>query len=299
MMDELQLPGLNFVVRQDHASYTVDDQRAWRLFLENHLRVIDRYPERFDRAYLDGLHDLKFSNNEIPTEAHLNQHLAPTGWRAVFVNGYLPPKLYMDMLLSRCFPVARNLRSLDHLDLSPTPDFLHDVFGHLPMLFCKPHLAYLFSVCALMKKAHSDSRDSELYRLNRQVSRLKSRGEMDSKRVVILERRLSQVQMGSDSSPSESALLERLFLWSIEFGLFGTPGTHQIYGAGLLSSPLEVKAVCSKTTKVLNYTSDVIRHRICFTGAQEQFFVASGYHQLHEVLDQIAADSGLLSVENG
>ena len=297
-MNKFQQPGLRFVVRQNHAFYTADDQRAWRLFLENHLRIIDRYPERFDQAYLDGLHGLEFSNKEIPTELHLNQHLAPTGWCAVFVNGYLPPKVYMDMLLSRSFPVARNLRSLKHLDLSPTPDFLHDVFGHLPMLFCKTYLNYLLSVCALMRKAQSDSRDSEIYLMNRQVSRLKSRGETESKRVAILESRLSQLQRESESSPSKSALLERVFLWSIEFGLFGTPESHQIYGAGLLSSPLEVKAVCSKSTKIFNYTSDVIRHRICFTGAQEQFFVASGYQQLHEVLDQIAADNGLSSMEN-
>jgi phenylalanine-4-hydroxylase len=297
-MDEFQQPGSSFVVRQDHAHYTADDQRAWRWFFENHLRVIDRYPERFDQAYRDGLRGLNFSSEEIPTELHLNQHLAATGWRAVFVNGYLPPKVYMDMLLSRCFPVARNLRSLEHLELSPTPDFLHDVFGHLPMLFCKTYLAYLFSLCALMRKARSDSRDAELYLLNREISILKSRGEVESRRIAILELRLSQLQKDSDASPSRSALLERLFLWSIEFGLFGTPGSHQIYGAGLLSAPLEVKAVCSKRTRILDYTSDVIRHRICFTGAQEQFFVASGYQQLHEVLDQIAADDGPLAMEN-
>ena len=297
-MDEFQQPGSSFVVRQDHASYTADEQRAWRLFLENHLRVIDRSPERFDQAYLDGLHGLKFSNKEIPTELHLNQHLAPTGWRAVFVDGYLPPKVYMDMLLSRSFPVARNLRSLEHLALSPTPDFLHDVFGHLPMLFCRPYLTYLLNLCALMRKAQSDSRDSELYLLNRQVSRLKSRGEARSKRLTVLELRLAQLQRESESNPSKSALLERLFLWSIEFGLFGTPESHQIYGAGLLSAPLEVKAVCGKSTKIVGYTSDVIRHGICFTGAQKQFFVASGYQQLHDVLDQVAAENGLLPMEH-
>lgn len=287
----------NFVVPQNHASYTVDDLRTWHLFLDDHLRTIDRYPERFNQAYLEGLHGLKLSNTEIPKESHLNQHLAPTGWRAVFVDGYLPPKVYMDLILSRTFPVARNLRSLQHLDLSPVPDFLHDVFGHLPMLFSGDYRAYLLRVCSFMRNTRPESQDTEIYLMNRQISHLKSLGEKESERVAALELRLSRLQREAEAKPSKLALLERIFLWSIEFGLFGTSGNHQIYGAGLLSSPREVEAVCSKSARVVSYTGDVIRYGICFSGGQEQFFLASGYPQLHEVLDQFAADNGLFSME--
>lgn len=297
-MDASQRPGSSFVVPQSHASYTGADQRAWRVFLENQLMIIDQYPECFDQAYLNGLHELKFNNIDIPTELHLNRCLAPIGWHVVFVDGYLPPKVYMGMLLGRCFPVARNLRSLDQLDLSPTPDLIHDVLGHLPMLFCNKYRTYLFGLCTLMTKAPLGPRDLEIYLMNREVSQLKSRGELKSAHVSMLERRLSQVQMESELNPSKSALLERLFLWSIEFGLFGTPERHRIYGAGLLSSPRELKAVCTRSTKIVKYSSDIICHGICFTGAQEQFFVASGYHELHDVLDQIAVDHVLLTTEN-
>jgi phenylalanine-4-hydroxylase len=275
------------VIRQRPMIPTIDFQRAEQ-------RHSFHSRESFIR---DGLKRLQLDATDIPTEKHINQRLAPTGWSVVFVDGYLPAKVYVELILTRSFPVARDIRSLRHLDLSPVPDLVHDVLGHLPMLFSEQYRLYLLSVCSLMRRTIPESLDDDVYVINRQISKLKSMEEEDSERVSALERRLSEMRLVLETRPSKAVLLERIFLWSIEFGLFGTIQNHQIYGAGLLSSPREIEAVSKGTAPIHRYTHDVVRHDICFTGAQSQFFVASGYQELHDVLAQFVTEHGPLRAE--
>ena len=53
-----------------------------------------------------------------------------------------------------------------------------------------------------------------------------------------------------------------MYLWSIEFGLMGNPSAFWVYGAALLSSPTEFRAVCEAPSRVRPYSLEVIDHDI-------------------------------------
>lgn len=84
-----------------------------------------------------------------------------------------------------------------------------------------------------------------------------------------------------------------MFLWSIEFGLLDSDENYKCFGAGIMTSPLEIQAVCQKATKVLPYTVNVIDYDINFTDVQEQFFAIKSFQDFEEVLDEYLNSKGL------
>ncbi len=114
---------------------TSEDEEVWRRGLRNLETLWKTTEDRFFGDYLSGLDRLKISATRIPSLSDINQMLSEIGWTAVYVDGMIDDHLYHEMQSSPYFPVARRLRSLRDIDHSAAPDFIHDVIGHLPMLF--------------------------------------------------------------------------------------------------------------------------------------------------------------------
>jgi phenylalanine-4-hydroxylase len=70
----------------------------------------------------------------VPDLNEVNARLARrTGWAAVPVAGYLPPRPFFNSLAQRRFPTTTTVRPRAQLDYLPEPDIFHDVFGHVPL----------------------------------------------------------------------------------------------------------------------------------------------------------------------
>jgi phenylalanine-4-hydroxylase len=265
-----------------------DHEAVWRVICERHLDVHVVLTRWMMPEYLEGLRRLDLDPRRLPSSDVLNERLRDVGWRVVWVNGFIPPIAYVGFLARRIFPIGSNVRSYAHRDYSPTPDMIHDVFGHLPMLFTAGYRDYLERLARAMLRARRNDLDDRIYRANVAVSALVAAGR-SSAEVEAAEEYVKLLHQRA-IDPSELTQLGRMFLWSIEFGLLGAPDDYRLLGAGLLSSPRESHVACSSgAVEITDYSIDVIDHDIHFSDMQMRYYVAPSYERFHEVLDEYVA----------
>src|SRR5262249_27650909 len=154
------------------------------------------------------------------------------------------------------------------------PDMVHDILGHLPMLFSHEHREFLRRLATAMAKARPNVLDGELYAANRHMSQLRTDPSSPGADIAEAEARVMRVQNALRQSASELTHLGRMYLWSVEFGLIGGPGRFSVYGAALLSAPAEFRKVCDGGANLAPYSLDVIDHDIAFSDLQKRYFVA-------------------------
>jgi phenylalanine-4-hydroxylase len=180
--------------------------------------------------------------------------------------------------------VSRAIRRAEHTDYAPAPDLVHDILGHLPMLFSAEHGEFHRRLADVMSNAIPSALDAELYAANLRTSALKTDPSSSIREIRNAEKALHDVHDALRVEASELTHLARMYLWSIEFGLVESPNGRWIHGAALLSSPREFKAACSDATEIHPYSVDVIHHDIEFSDLQKRYFGARDFDQLQDVL---------------
>jgi phenylalanine-4-hydroxylase len=178
-------------------------------------------------AYFRGLKALDLRPDRFPTLPEVNDVLASVGWRAAWVPGFIPSREFADLIRGRCFPVSAGVRALEFVDHAPSPDALHDIWGHLPFLFDETYSDYLLSITGAIVGTEQGPLEVQLYEARKELGRLSG---MHASAPAVLEahRRLNELEIVERNSPQLSTRLSRLFLWSIEFGLLGKPGDSVI-----------------------------------------------------------------------
>jgi phenylalanine-4-hydroxylase len=270
------------------APFSAEATRNWARIMRAHVAFLTELRDRIHPSYLRGFRQLDLDPFDVPRLPDLNRRLAAIGWEAVCVDGYVPTSVYAAFLTRRVFPVAAFLRGAAHLEHSPAPDLAHDLLGHLPLLFCPEHRAYLQRLASVMTGALDNEAGRALYRANRKMSTLLGQGAPPVQ-IALAEAEAEAARRAAEAEPSEMTELSRIFLWSIEFGLVGRPGQHQLLGAGLMSSPREARLACQPSTPVAPYDLQVVHHEIEFSDPQCGYFVAAGYPDMHDVLDRYIA----------
>ena len=120
-----------FLIEQDYAKYTPENQAVWRELVERRLPQLEQWA---CREYLDGYQVIGLSPSRIPNLKEIAGRLSPrTGWETTPVSGFMPPDAFFEMLAARRFPTTTWLRDRNSIDYTPEPDIFHDVFGHVPM----------------------------------------------------------------------------------------------------------------------------------------------------------------------
>jgi phenylalanine-4-hydroxylase len=92
--------------------------------------------EHICQEFKAGLPLLELDSHQIPTVAHLNEHITPrTGWRIErTVVRYTLADDWYKKFGQRIFLITDYLRTRDQMEFTPEPDMFHDIFGHLPYL---------------------------------------------------------------------------------------------------------------------------------------------------------------------
>lgn len=273
---------LNYVVAQ-YPEYPESAHAVWREVLSRNEALRSQQAKWIHPGYLEGMRALDLPPR-VPRVEEINERLAPTGWRTVCVDGYIPSAAYVGLMARHIFPIARFIRRAEHIDYAPAPDMVHDIIGHLPMLFLREHREYLQRVASVMVRAVANDLDAEYYAANRRMSELKSDLGSSPEEIARAEQDVLRLQRELQSSASELTHLSRLYLWSVEFGVIGDPESFWIHGAALLSAPTEVRAICDRAAPMLPYSMDVVKKDIAFSDLQSQYFVARDFEHLHEVL---------------
>jgi phenylalanine-4-hydroxylase len=285
MVDPIPTHLQQFIAQQDYEErYTARDQAVWRYAMR---QLVDQLRDTAHPVYFEGLARTGVSVERIPSIEEMNDCLAGLGWRAVVVDGFIPPQAFMELQQNRILAIALDMRSIDHILYTPAPDIIHESAGHAPIIADEEYSDYLQRFGEVGVKAMYNRHDVELYEAIRQLSIVKESPLSTAAEIAAVEAELARCS-ADDSAPSEMALLGRLHWWTVEYGLVGTPQNCQLYGAGLLSSLGESQACLSPDVRKLPLTADAILTPYDITREQPQLFVTKSCRHLSQVLDEFA-----------
>jgi len=117
--------------------FTEDEIKTWNTILTKHekkrkYQIVDMFHQ--------GLDTLKITSNKIPRLSEVNKILKKSsGFRGLYVDGFVDGKIFYRMLSNRLFPIGNFIRSIDQLNYIPEPDMIHDLYGHIPFLIDKEY----------------------------------------------------------------------------------------------------------------------------------------------------------------
>lgn len=270
-------------MQQDYSRYTAIDHAVWRFVL---LQTHDRLKATAHAAYGDGLGQTGISVERIPRISEMDEHLAPFGWGAVCVDGFIPPRAFQELQSLSILPVAADMRTAEHLVYTPAPDIIHEAAGHAPILPDPVYASYLRRVGAAGARAFTLPEDTAVDRAIYALSEIKERPTATAEQVDRAEQALVSARAGV-KRVSEAARLSRLYWWTAEYGLVGTPENYKLYGAGLLSSLWE--SFACHDPKVAKPRLSAVASEVDYdvTRPQPQLFVAPSFEALHDVLDHV------------
>ena len=274
-----------FVGVQDYARYTPRDHAVWRFLLKHlsrHLQVT-AHP-----VYLEGLARTGISLEHIPSIDEMNSCLAQLGWRAVVVDGFVPPAIFMEFQALRILVIALDMRSADHIDYTPAPDIVHESAGHAPFIVDVDYAEFLQRFGEVGMKAISNEQDQAVYEAIRQLSIVKESPDSTAQDIDMAEQALRRANE-ENVDLSEASLLSRLHWWTVEYGLVGELDDYKIFGAGLLSSLGESRH-CLDDDKVekVPLTVDAVTCAYDITSEQPRLFVTKSCRHLCQVLEEFA-----------
>jgi len=273
-----------FIVEQDPSRYSAVDQAVWRfVLLQLHARLaLTAHP-----SYVQGLAESGISAEHIPSIAEMNRRLGAIGWRAVCVDGFIPPRAFQAFQALGVLPIAAEIRTPEHLPYTPAPDIIHEAAGHAPILIDLRYAAYLRASGRVASRAFANPSDARVDRAVRLLSDLKETANAlpDDLRAAEVELEQAVATLGP---PSEAARVSRLYWWTAEYGLVGGISDYRLYGAGLLSSLGESHFCHRPEVAKLPLSARCVEVGYDITRPQPQLFVARDFEHLHSVLDEVS-----------
>ncbi|MDD9937096.1 MAG: aromatic amino acid hydroxylase [Myxococcales bacterium] len=274
-----------FVVEQDWDAYTPVDHAVWRFVL---MQLYGRLVESAHPAYARGLSATGMAIERIPRIAEMDARLRDFGWGAVCVDGFIPPRAFQEFQALGILPIAADIRRVEHLAYTPAPDIIHEAGGHAPILPDPRYARFLREIGDYGMRAFGSRHDAELYEAIRRLSIVKEQRDASADEVREAEEALAGL-VAEDPPPSEAAELARLYWWTVEYGLVGTPADYKLYGAGLLSSLGESHFCHDPQVRKLPLTADCVQVGYDITRPQPQLFVVRDFDALSEVLEATCA----------
>lgn len=275
-----------YVVEQDYDQYTEMDHAVWRFVL---LQTYARLSQTAHPAYQTGLADTGIRVDAIPRIAEMHDKLARFGWAAVCVDGFIPPRAFQGFQASRILPIAAEIRSASHLAYTPAPDIIHEAAGHAPILSEPGYAEFIRRFGAVAETAFGTPSDRAVYDAVHALSELKE-DPASTERQIEAASRAVHTALANVSELSESARLARLYWWTAEYGLIGTPSDFKLYGAGLLSSLFESQSCLDPRVDKRVLSAEAVEVDYDITRPQPQLFVARDFEHLLSVLDEVSGD---------
>jgi phenylalanine-4-hydroxylase len=271
-----------YVSKQHYEQYTARNQAAWRYIMR---RSREYFKKNALPIYLEGLKQTGISPERIPRIEEMDAKLNELGWGAVAVTGFIPPAAFLDFQARRILPIATDMRPIDHINYTPSPDIVHEAAGHAPIIADPQYSEYLTKYASVAQKAIFVKEDLDVYEAIRCLSDIKSNPDALGKDIEQAEKALIDA-VNSIEIVSEAAKTARMNWWTVEYGLMGSPESCLIFGAGLLSSIGESRSCLSDEVKKIPLSVGCVETAYDITEPQPQLFVAKDMQHLMSVLEE-------------
>ncbi len=198
---------------QHYDRYTPEEHLSWAVLVAEQQKTKHRYA---CREYLSGESTFAIGGTVIPDYYLLNARIyQQTGWQLATVNMIIPAELFFTCHSQRFFPVTTFMRGLEQ-DYLQEPDIGHDVAGHVST-FTIPVVAHVMQHHGVARNLIYEERNADLEK------------EQDEARRTKIVRRADELLLYA----------ERIYWFTVEFGLVMQNGETRAFGAGILSSPGE------------------------------------------------------------
>jgi len=274
-----------FCVQQKYVEYTSQDQAIWRYIMHRNMFALRLYAHP---AYVEGLERTGININRIPNIDEMNACLEKIGWRAVVVDGFVPPAAFMEFQEHKILVISAEIRNINNVLYTPAPDIVHEAAGHAPIIAEPLYAEFLQRVGSYGAKAVFSKLDYELYEAIRNLSIIKEYPDATAEEVQRAEMAMHDA-IARNTAPSEAALLSRFHWWTVEYGLMGLPEDFNIYGAGILSSVGESKACLDPKITKIPLSASCVDYNYDITEMQPQLFVAKDFNHLLDVLEEFSS----------
>ena len=265
-------------------NFTSDNHAVWNETVKQKEIFLNKYRNYIYEPYLDGYNKLNLNSKNIPSLEFLTKLLSLAGWMPVLVNGYISAKAYTGYLLDKKVPISTYIRSRNHINYAPAPDLIHDIIGHLPLLFCEEYVDYLLKLSECINQAKPGISDIKLYESQKKLADLGTYSSEDKDAISQVKKEIINIENDLDREQSTLYQLEKLFLWTIEFGIISENGFPKLYGAGLMSSTLEAESICNGKIQITPFSQKIISTKFNFSNLQTQIFSSSSFNALKENL---------------
>lgn len=198
---------------QRYDDYTIEDHLSWACLIAEQQRTKHRFA---CQEYLDGESMFAIGGQVIPDFYTLNARIyQQTSWQLATVNMIIPAELFFTCHSQRFFPVTTFMRAIEQ-DYLQEPDIGHDVAGHVAT-FTIPVVAHVMRNHGVARNLIYEERDQRL---------LSAKSPEDR---TAIEHRADELLLYA----------ERIYWFTVEFGLVLQEGAVKAFGAGILSSPGE------------------------------------------------------------
>ena len=272
----------HFAVSQNYNKYSSQDHAVWRYIMRKNLDFLSNHAHP---AYLNGLKKTGITIEKIPDIDEMNSCLEKIGWRAIIVDGFIPPAAFMEFQALKILVISAEMRTFGHILYTPAPDIVHEAAGHAPIIADEEYADYLQRFGEYGTKAMYSKADFDIYEAIRYLSIIKEYPNATKEEIEKAEKDLES-KIAANTNPSESMKLSRLHWWTVEYGLYGTPEKFSIYGAGLLSSVGESQHCLKNQVKKIPLTVDCVNQNYDITTMQPQLFVNRDWQHLKDVLNE-------------
>ncbi|MFT5208467.1 MAG: phenylalanine-4-hydroxylase [Flavobacterium sp.] len=274
-----------YVAEQDYeARYSSRDQAVWRYVLA---QLVSHLTDKAHPVYFDGLVRTGITLDSIPSIDEMNNSLSHLGWRAIVVDGFIPPQAFMELQSLKVLAIALDMRAIEHIEYTPAPDIIHEAAGHAPIIADEEYSEYLQKFGEVGMKAIFNNWDLAVYEAVRGLSIAKENTDLDSHQLRNFEDKL-QCLLDNQGQPSELAMLTRLHWWTVEYGLVGSLDDNKIFGAGLLSSLRESDYCLGESIIKRPLSVEAVLTSYDITKPQPQLFVTKSCRHLTQVLEEYA-----------
>lgn len=289
IIDRLPAKLKQYIKPQDYNRYTAQDHALWRYVMRKNIKHLQHVAHE---SYLEGLDKTGITIDHIPSMYGMNRILQDIGWAAVAVDGLIPSDAFMEFQAYNTLVIASDIRQLDHIEYTPTPDIIHESAGHAPILANREYAEYLRRFGQIGSKAISSALDDKLYEAVRTLSILKEDAQTTQQAITQAEESVQSLQ-GQITTLSEMTQMRNLHWWTVEYGLIGSLQDYKQYGAGLLSSIGESKWCMRDEVTKIPYTIDAAQQNFDVTKPQPQLFVTPDFAHLNLVLEEFAESLSL------
>ena len=284
ILDKLPKHLLQYVIPQHYDQYTAINQATWRYVMRKN---VDYLRHVAHASYLAGLEKTGISTERIPSMYGMNRILKEIGWAAVAVDGLIPTAAFLEFQAYNVLVIASDIRKLENIEYTPTPDIIHESAGHAPIIANPEYAEYLRRIGEIGAKAISSHKEKALFQAVRNLASIKEKPGVAPEKIHEAQELVDRVQK-SMGPPSEMALLKNLHWWTVEYGLIGEVEDPKIYGAGLLSSIGESTWCMSDQVQKLPYDISAAYQSFDVTRPQPQLYVTPNFAYLSYVLEQFA-----------